>query len=179
MRWLDGIILGGVFAGCLSCLAWAQEFGRTPSAAAIALWDIDVRPDGRGLPNGRGTVVRGREVYAENCAACHGEHGNDGIKDPLVGGLGSLTTAHPVKTIGSYWPYATTLFDYIRRAMPYQAPGSLDTDDTYAVVAYLLNLNDILPADAMLDRSSLPQVRMPNRDGLIPEPEFRAIRNSR
>jgi cytochrome c len=106
-------------------------------------------------------------------------NGQGGIKDRLAGGQGSLATDHPVKTIGSFWPYATTLFDYIRRAMPYQAPDSLSVDDTYAVTAYLLNLNGILPDDAKLDQVSLPKVQMPNRDGFIPEPEFRKIKNSR
>jgi S-disulfanyl-L-cysteine oxidoreductase SoxD len=102
----------------------------------------------------------------------HGDNGVGGIKDRLAGGKGTLASDAPVKTVGSYWPYATTLFDYIRRAMPYQAPGSLSNDDTYAVAAYILSLNDILPADGKLDRDSLPKVRMPNRDGFVPEPEF-------
>ena len=88
------------------------------------LWDIDVRPDGKGLPQGGGTVAQGKQVFAENCAACHGDNGVGGIKDRLVGGQGSLASAKPLKTVGSFWPYATTLFDYIHRAMPYQAPGS-------------------------------------------------------
>src|SRR5690348_16528387 len=111
----------------------------------------------QGLARRRGTARRGKEVFAENCAACHGDNGQGGIKDRLVGGQGSLATDHPVKTIGSFWPYATTLFDYIHRAMPYQAPGSLSVDDTYAVTAYLLNLNGILPDDAKLDQVSLPK----------------------
>lgn len=102
-------------------------------------------------------------------AACHGE---GGIKDRLVGGQGTLVSNAPVKTIGSFWPYATTLFDYIRRAMPYPSPGSLSADDTYAVTADLLSLNAVIPIDGKLDKVSLPQVRMPNRDGFIPEAEF-------
>ncbi|ABQ34093.1 c-type cytochrome [Bradyrhizobium sp. BTAi1] len=150
----------------------AYDFGRQATPDEIALWDIDVRPDGKGLPPGSGTVAEGKQVFADNCAACHGDKGVGGIKDRLVGGPGTLASANPVKTVGSYWPYATTLFDYIHRAMPYQAPGSLSNDDTYAVAAYILSLNGILPADGKLDRDSLPRVKMPNRDGFVPEPEF-------
>ena len=150
----------------------AYDFGRQATPDEIALWDIDVRPDGKGLPPGSGTVAEGKQVFADNCAACHGDKGVGGIKDRLVGGPGTLASANPVKTVGSYWPYATTLFDYIHRAMPYQAPGSLSNDDTYAVAAYILSLNGILPDDGKLDRDSLPRVKMPNRDGFVPEPEF-------
>jgi len=101
----------------------AYDFGRQATPDEIALWDIDVRPDGKGLPPGSGTVAEGKQVFADNCAACHGDNGVGGIKDRLVGGPGTLASANPVKTVGSYWPYATTLFDYIHRAMPYQAPG--------------------------------------------------------
>lgn len=152
--------------------AAAYDFGRPPTQDEIELWDIDVRPDGKGLPQGGGTVAQGKVVFEENCAACHGANGQDGIKDKLVGGQGSLTSDKPLKTVGSFWPYATTLFDYIHRAMPYQAPGSLEVDDTYAVAAYILSLNGILAADGKLDKQSLPTIKMPNRDGFIPDPEF-------
>ncbi|GAB4394384.1 MAG: cytochrome c [Kiloniellaceae bacterium] len=164
---------------CGTALAFSYDFGRPAAPDEIALWDIDVRPDGTGLPPGGGTVAQGREIYADNCAACHGEAGQGGIKDRLVGGQGSLATDHPVKTIGSFWPYATTLYDYIRRAMPYTAPGSLSDDETYALVAYLLNLNGIVPEDARLDQTNLAKIRMPNRDGFVPTPEFATITNSR
>lgn len=176
---LKDMVVGCAFAGMIASSALAYDFGRKPSADEIKLWDIDVRPDGKGLPDGHGTVAQGKEVFATNCEACHGPQGQGGIKDRLVGGQGSLATDHPIKTVGSFWPYATTLFDYIHRAMPYQAPGSLSVDETYAVSAYILNLNGILPADATLDQESLPKVQMPNRDGFIPEPEFRRITNSR
>ena len=179
MFWHRNIALAAVAALSISSSALAYEFGRTATPEEIKLWDIDVRPDGKGLPDGSGTVGHGKEVFAENCAACHGENGQGGIKDRLVGGQGTLASDNPIKTVGSFWPYATTLFDYIHRAMPYQAPGSLSVDDTYAVTAYLLNLNGILPDDAKLDQVSLPKVQMPNRDGFIPEPEFRKITNSR
>jgi cytochrome c len=169
------------FAALLACssIATAAEFGRPATPEEIKAWDIDVLPDGTGLPNGQGDVARGRQVFEDNCSACHGAKGGGGIADRLVGGRGSLASAHPVKTVGSFWPYATTLFDYIRRAMPYPAPQTLGDDDIYAVVAYILHLNDIVPAGATLDRTSLPLVRMPNRDGFVPDKEFRSITNSR
>lgn len=151
---------------------FGYDFGRPAAPKEITLWDIDVRPDGKGLPPGSGTAIQGKQVFADNCAACHGDNGVGGIKDRLAGGQGTLASAAPLKTVGSFWPYATTLFDYIHRAMPYQAPGSLSNDDTYAVAAYILGLNGIIPADAKLDRDSLPKVRMPNRDGFAPKPEF-------
>ena len=160
-----------VAAACIAP-ALAYDFGRRATPEEIRLWDIDVRPDGKGLPEGSGTVARGKQVFEENCAACHGDGGQGGIKDRLVGGQGTLASDMPVKTVGSFWPYATTVFDYIRRAMPYPAPGSLSDDDTYALTAYILSLNGIISADARLDKASLPRVRMPNRDGFIPEAEF-------
>src|SRR5258708_2220641 len=179
MFWHRNIALAAVAAVSISSSALVYEFGRTATPEEIKLWDIDVRPDGKGLPEGSGTVAQGKSVYEENCEACHGANGKDGIKDRLAGGQGTLASETPVKTVGSYWPYATTLFDYIHRAMPYQAPGSLGVDDTYAVAAYILNLNGILPEDGMLDTETLPKIKMPNRDGFIPEPEFRKITNSR
>jgi S-disulfanyl-L-cysteine oxidoreductase SoxD len=165
-----------VFAGAvvlaLISPVLAYDFGRPATPAEIALWDIDVRADGKGLPPGSGTVAKGEQVFAENCAACHGDKGVGGMKDRLAGGQGTLASNAPVKTVGSFWPYATTLFDYIHRAMPYQAPGSLSNDDTYAVAAYILSLNGILPVDGKLDRDSLPKIKMPNRDGFVPEPKF-------
>ncbi|MGJ5199611.1 c-type cytochrome [Bradyrhizobium sp. HKCCYLRH1030] len=165
-------LLSGAMVSALVSSAVAADFGRPATPGEIALWDIDVRPDGKGLPPGSGTVARGKDVFAENCASCHGDNGVGGIKDRLAGGQGTLASATPVKTVGSFWPYATTLFDYIHRAMPYQAPGSLSVDDTYAVAAYILSLNGILPPEGQLDNHSLPGTRMPNRDGFIPEPEF-------
>jgi S-disulfanyl-L-cysteine oxidoreductase SoxD len=155
------------------------EFGRPVAPDEIKLWDIDVRPDGKGLPEGSGTAAAGKSILADNCAGCHGEAGVGGTKDRLVGGQGTLATDHPVKTVGSYWPYATTLYDYIRRAMPYQAPGSLGNDDYYSLVAYILGLNGILPEDAKVDKASLPKIQMPNRDGFIPVPEFDPARLGR
>jgi cytochrome c len=171
MSWRRSLVPAIVGCGLASATG-AYEFGRTPAPDEIKLWDIDVLPDGAGLPEGSGTVAQGKLVYENNCEACHGVKGVGGPKDRLVGGQGTLATDMPIKTVGSYWPHATTLFDYVRRAMPYTNPGYLNADDTYAVVAYLLYLNGILPEDATLDRATLPKVQMPNRDGFIPEPEF-------
>ncbi|WP_409190836.1 c-type cytochrome [Bradyrhizobium sp. RDM4] len=167
----NGFVAAGI-ALMLVAPALAYDFGRPATPDEIVLWDIDVSPDGKGLPPGGGTVAQGKQVFAENCSGCHGDNGVGGLKDRLVGGEGTLASANPIKTVGSYWPYATTLFDYIHRAMPYQAPGLLSNDDTYAVAAYILSLNGILPADGKLDRDSLPKVKMPNRGGFVPEPEF-------
>ena len=141
--------------------------GRAPTPAEIAAWDIDVRADGRGLPPGRGDVPQGAEIYARKCQACHGASGEGGLADPLVGGQGTLASDHPVRTVGSYWPYAATLFDYVRRAMPLDAPQSLSADEVYALTAYVLSRNGVVPAGAVMDARSLPKVRMPNRDGFI------------
>jgi S-disulfanyl-L-cysteine oxidoreductase SoxD len=144
--------------------------GRTATPAEIAGWNIDIGPDGRDLPPGSGTVGRGRDVFAQQCAACHGDKGEGGVGDRLVGGQGTLATSNPVRTVGSYWPYATTLFDYIRRAMPQNAPESLSNDDVYAVSAYILNLNGLLPADTTLDAKSLSSIKMPNRKMFVGDP---------
>jgi S-disulfanyl-L-cysteine oxidoreductase SoxD len=151
--------------------ALTQQFGQPIAPADIALWDISIGPDGAGLPPGRGTATQGEAVYAANCQACHGEKGAGQPNDALVGGIGSLAPGKaPVKTVGSYWPYATTLFDYIRRAMPFPESKSLTSDEVYAVSAYILNLNGIIGASDVLDAQSLPKVRMPNRDGFVPFP---------
>lgn len=145
-------------------------FGQPATEADIKAWDIDVTPNGAGLPSGRGTVQQGMIIYANKCAACHGPMGIEGPKDRLVGGQGSLATEHPIKTIGSYWPYATTLYDYIFRAMPFAAPQSLIPDEVYALVAWLLHQNGIIPKDAVMDARTLPAVTMPNREGLTSDP---------
>ncbi|MFW7347395.1 MAG: c-type cytochrome [Pigmentiphaga sp.] len=141
-----------------------ENLGRHLSKEELAGWDIDVSIDGKGLPRGKGTVSQGEKVYQAMCVACHGVKLEGGLGPALAGGVGSLTTDKPLKTIGSYWPYATTLFDYIRRAMPFQAPQSMSNDDVYGVTAYLLHKNGILPANATVDAASLAKVKMPNRD---------------
>lgn len=151
--------------------------GRPATAWEIAGWDIDVSPDGTGLPPGRGSVAQGQKLYAERCASCHGKKGEGSPADRLVGGRGSLDTDKPVRTVGSFWPYATTLFDYVRRAMPFDRPGSLNSSEIYAVSAYVLHLNGLLPVDGALDAVSLPIVEMPNRPHFVPDarPDIRPL----
>ena len=141
--------------------------GEPVSSTVLLRIDYTVLPNGDGLPDGSGNAVRGAAVYAQNCLACHGEGGVDGLNDRLVGGVDSLLTDKPVRTVGSYWPYATTLFDYIRKAMPYQMPGSLSNDDIYAVTAYILSLSDIVDDGADINARTLPKVIMPNRDTVV------------
>jgi mono/diheme cytochrome c family protein len=148
----------------------AQEtpnLGRAATPAEIAGWDISIPPDGTGLPPGSGTPEQGAVVYVQKCQACHGEKGAGKPNDQLVGGQGTLVSANPVRTIGSYWPYATTVFDYVRRAMPYTQSQSLTNDEVYAVTAYLLHLNGIIGAQDVMKAQTLPQVRMPNREHFI------------
>lgn len=147
------------------------DIGRPATADEIRTRNISVAPDGTGLPPGHGTVEQGREIYATQCALCHGDRGQGIDSYPaLVGGQGTLASKNPILTVGSYWPYSTTLWDYIRRAMPYQQPGSLSPDQTYAVAAYILYMNGIVDKTAKLTQKTLPQVKMPNRDGFIPDP---------
>jgi mono/diheme cytochrome c family protein len=162
-----------IVATCGSVRAADSSYGLGQPATPqeIAGWNIDVRADGAGLPPGRGGVSEGRDIYAQKCSVCHGQNGEGTPMDPLAGGAGSLTTARPLRTVGSYWPYATTLFDFIRRAMPFNAPQSLTPNQVYAVAAYVLYLNKIVPADAVLDAKTLPRVAMPNRNGFTsPDP---------
>src|ERR1700750_1130361 len=144
--------------------------GRTATDAEIAGWNIDIGRNGENLPPGSGTVSQGREVFAQQCAACHGDKGEGGVGERLVGGQGTIATPKPIKTVGSFWPYAPTLFDYIRRAMPQNAPQSLSNEDVYAVSAYILNLNGLLPDNATLDAKSLASIKMPNREKFVGDP---------
>lgn len=157
---------------------WPVSFGLGRPAAAdeIAAWDTDVRPDGTGLPPGRGSVTEGEAIYRQRCAACHGATGIEGPNDRLVGREPSdsfpfgVSQAHRARqTIGSYWPYATTVYDYVHRAMPQNAPGSLSANEVYAVTAYLLHLNGLVPRDAVMDATTLPAVIMPARDRFVPD----------
>jgi mono/diheme cytochrome c family protein len=158
------------------------DFGTTPSPAELARF-FAIPPDGTGLGPGKGSYAEGKKVYAESCAVCHGEK-LEGIIQPelrgdkLIGGRGTLTTAAAIKTVESYWPYATTLFDFVKRAMPMTAPGSLSDDQVYAVVAYILGEAKIIETSAVLDAQTLPRVEMPNRDGFIgdPRPEIELYR---
>jgi cytochrome c len=141
--------------------------GRAPTADELRTIDIEIAPDGVGLPAGQSTAAAGKSVYARRCETCHGPTGTEGPQDRLVGGKGSLATDKPIKTVGSYWPYATTLWDYIRRAMPFDHPGTLTSDEVYGVTAYVLFLNGIVGEQDVLDQKTLPQVQMPNRNGFV------------
>ena len=143
------------------------NLGRVASADEVAARDISIPPSGAGLPAGSGNAKQGAAVYASKCQACHGEKGMGKPADMLVGGIGSLATQKPVRTVGSFWPYATTLFDYTRRAMPITKTMSLTDEETYAVTAYILSLNGIIAEDAVMNAQTLPQVKMPNRDGFV------------
>ncbi len=145
--------------------------GRSPTPEEIKTWDISIGPDGEELPPGEGSAAEGKEVYTRRCADCHGSEGQGGDRgEALVGGEGSLDSPKPVKTVGSYWPYATTLWDYINRAMPFDSPGSLTHKQIYSLVAYLLYLNGIIDEEEVLNAQTLPQVRMPNQEGFVPDP---------
>lgn len=166
-------------AGAGTAMAQEEDYGlgREATDKEIAGWDIDAPPSGDGLPDGSGSVAEGKEVYQNQCQSCHGPDGESGQMDRLVGGKGSLASDSPVKTVGSYWPYATTLYDYIYRAMPFMTPQTLTPDETYAVTAYVLHLNGIVDDGTTLDADSLPEVKMPNRDGFIrpdPRPDVHA-----
>ena len=176
---LKNLVNTGVFAGfamVLSGTAIAAErpfgLGTLATAEQIAGWDIDVRPDGKGAPIGSGTAADGEEVYAERCAGCHGDFGEGVDRWPiLAGGLGSLVTDDPVKTVGSYWPYASTVYDYVYRAMPFGEAQSLTHDETYQVVAYILNMSDVIDDEFVLSNETIGSVKMPNANGfMLPDP---------
>lgn len=144
--------------------------GHVATLEEVREWNIDISPQGDGLPPGQGSVKEGAQIFSRRCASCHGATGSEGSVSKLVGGQGSLNNDHPVKTVGSYWPYATTLFDYIFRAMPPTAPQSLTPNEVYAVVAWILYQNEIVPKTAIMDANTLPAVQMPNRHGFVPDP---------
>ena len=173
-------IVAALLACGLSTPALAQQkadaksapryhIGRAPTADEIRGWDIDVRPDGQGLPEGKGTVAQGEKLFMDNCSTCHGEFGEGNGRWPvLAGGKGSLTSDNPVKTVGSYWPYASTVFDYVRHAMPYGNTGSLSVDEYYALVAYVLYLNDVVTDQNFeVNRKTLATIKMPNEQGFV------------
>jgi cytochrome c len=130
-------------------------------------WNLSISPTGQGLPKGKGNAIQGAKIFANQCAACHGPEGIGASAEPLIGEVGSLTSDYPEKTVNSYWPYATSLFDYIRRAMPISAPFSLSSDEVYALCAYILSSDGIIEQGLELNEESLPRVKMPNRDGFI------------
>lgn len=141
--------------------------GQPISEADIAPWDISVQTDGQGLPPGSGKAKTGEAIYAEKCQSCHGVDGAGQPADRLVGGQGTIDKLDQVRTVGSYWPYATTIFDYVRRAMPFNTPETLTNDEAYALTAYLLYKNGIIKQNYEINARTLPRVRMPNRDGFI------------
>ncbi|MBM3727152.1 MAG: c-type cytochrome [Acidobacteria bacterium] len=163
---LSAALLFSVVLGAQSAKYGA---GRAPSAEEIRALGPTVGPDGRGLPPGSGTAKQGREVFAARCARCHGDKALGDVGPALVGGKGSLATAKPVKTVGSFWPYATSVWDYVNRAMPFDKPGSLTHSEVYSAVAFLLHLNGIAGETEVMDAKSLARVRMPNRDGFVPD----------
>ena len=169
-----GVVAGFVMALSGTALAAERPFnlGTLATAEQIAGWDIDVRPDGKGAPIGSGTAADGEEVYAERCGSCHGDFGEGIDRWPiLAGGLGSLVTDDPVKTVGSYWPYASTVYDYVYRAMPFGEAQSLTHDETYQVVAYILYMSDVIDDEFVLSNETIGSVKMPNQNGfMLPDP---------
>jgi mono/diheme cytochrome c family protein len=168
MRIVSVILATLVLYGCISYhpddAVQSYGIGRAVDAAEIARWDIDIKPDGEGLPAGEGTVAAGAAVYQQLCIACHGDAGQGATNDRLVAAFDpdvNYSTGNPTRTIGNYWPYATTLFDYLRRAMPHNAPGSLSNQQVYDLTAWLLNRNGIIGDTAVINRETLPQVQMP------------------
>jgi len=171
MKTLSGFILIALW---MAELAGAQSpkygVGRAATAGEIRAYGITVAPDGKGLPPGTGSAVEGKTVFAAKCQKCHGAKGEGDVGPPLVGGQGTLATPKPLKTVGSFWPYATTVWDYVHRAMPFDQAGTLKNDEVYAVVAYLLFLNGIVAEKETMNAATLAKVRMPNRDGFVPDP---------
>ena len=169
-----GVVAGFVMALSGTAVAAERPFnlGTLATAEQIAGWDIDVRPDGKGAPIGSGTAADGEEVYAERCGGCHGDFGEGIDRWPiLAGGLGSLVTDDPVKTVGSYWPYASTVYDYVYRAMPFGEAQSLTHDETYQVVAYILYMSDVIDDEFVLSNETIGSVKMPNQNGfMLPDP---------
>ena len=163
--WVALVLVAG---GCASArVMQGPNLGHEATPVQIAGWDISVGPDGVGLPRGKGTPATGATVYEQKCQSCHGAKGAGQPNDRLVGGQGTLASRAPVRTIGSYWPYATTVFDYVRRSMPYTQPQSLSDDEVYAVTAYLLNLNSIIGDNDEMNAQTLPKVKMPNQPNFI------------
>jgi len=161
------LIVAAAFAlGSSAAFAQAPNLGKPIDPAEITAWDISILPDGTGLPPGSGTPAQGAPVYAQKCAMCHGIDGKGGVNAAVVGG-GPITDMESAKTIANFWPYATTLFDFTRRAMPWQQPRTLTNDEVYALTAYILALNKLIGENDEMNAKTLPKVKMPNRDGFI------------
>ena len=163
-----GSILIGMITACSSGYQSGKNLGlgKPISENQIRAWNIDVSANGSGLPGGSGSAASGEPLFQQQCASCHGDKGQGGSANRLAGG-GDLNTDKPVKTIGSFWPYSTIVFDYVKRAMPHPSPQSLTNDQVYSVTAYILYLNKIITKDEVMDAKSLPLIKMPNRDGFI------------
>ena len=171
-RWFITMVLATALGSAIVLAQKPLGIGRAATPAEIAKIDIDVRPDGKGLPDGKGTVAEGAKISATKCQSCHGANGQGGSADRLVdreSGKNWDFAINPklVKTVGNYWPYATTLYDYTNRAMPFMQPGTLTHDETYSLVAYILNLNKIVPDNAVMDKTTLPKVVMPSKDRFV------------
>jgi S-disulfanyl-L-cysteine oxidoreductase SoxD len=162
-----GMLLAATASTVAAADALVPKLGQPLSREEAARWDLSVFPDGRGLPAGRGTAVEGATLFAQHCAVCHGPGGHGATAEELAGGSSPLNSKSPDKTIGLYWPYATTIFDFTRRAMPMFAPGSLSADEVYAITAYLLFVNGVIAERDEMNADTLPRVRMPNRNGFV------------
>lgn len=165
---LKSVLIAAGISTAYADVTQSPQLGHAATAEEIAAWDTSIFPDGEGLPDGSGTVAEGEVIYQQQCIACHGENGlGTQLGDQLAGAQMGLTSDYPEKTIGSYWPYATTVYGVVRRSMPMTAPGSLTDDEVYAVTAYLLYLNNLVDKEAVLDKATLPKIKMPNEDGFI------------
>ncbi len=175
MRFSKLLCAGIALMTATAALAQAPSYskvGRTPTKEEIAAWDISVGPDGKGLPAGHGTAKEGAAIFADKCAVCHGPEGQGGKIGPrVIGGIAdteTLTTLKPVRSVGGYWPYATSVWDYIRRAMPRSQSGTLTPNEVYSLTAFILSKSKIIPDDQVLNEKTLPKVQMPNRNGFVP-----------
>ena len=153
--------------GSGAAFAQGPKLGTPISPADIAAWDISIMPDGSGLPSGSGSPAQGAPIYAQKCSACHGANGKGGLYAALVGGQPLASGIDTTKTVANFWPYATTLFDFTRRAMPWPKPRTLTNDEVYALTAYILRLNNLIGENDVMNANTLPKIRMPNRDGFI------------
>jgi len=161
---MSKLLLLALAAAALLAQSPKYGVGRAPTPDEIREWSISIGPDGKGLPEGHGTAVQARDTYANRCVKCHGDKGQGREDAPAIAG------ARPLRTVGSYWPYATTLFDYIRRAMPFDRPGTLATDQVYSLTAYVLYLNGLVKDTDVIDARTLPKIQMPNRNGFVKDP---------